>query len=181
MKNQNRNAIMKKRTRQEIKNNKEKECTQLSNVTEEPKQKRKKTEKEEIRYAVFIENNGKERETMMHFLEYDLNKVALHNLLDCLNDVNQELIGDNSTYTLDLEHLVSETTVQEMCKVRWGDYLGGPQVHRGKMKKVDWELKEKDYEPQIWELDNLLYMKIGKYFPSQNEEKEKKEEESEDQ
>ena len=109
------------------------------------------------RYVVLMETNSTECESWMYFIRYDGNEKALNYLNDQINKIDMVLEDDLSTFDLDLEHFVSETTAKEMTKVE----LNSCMYHRkfdGKLQYIDLKLRKRH--------DNLdmlvkMYEKIG--------------------
>jgi hypothetical protein len=97
----------------------------------------------EYRYAVLMETNGKEFESWYYFIRYEGNEEALRYLEDQLNSVDFYIVGDLSTFDIDLEHLVSERTAKEMTLVEMNAYM----FHRkfdGKLDMIDLGFKRND-------------------------------------
>jgi hypothetical protein len=97
----------------------------------------------EYRYALLMETNGKEFESWYYFIRYEGNEEALRYLEDQLNSVDFYIVGDLSTFDIDLEHLVSERTAKEMTLVEMNAYM----FHRkfdGKLDMIDLGFKRND-------------------------------------
>ena len=67
------------------------------------------------RYAILMETNGGECESWYYFIKYDGNANALEYLQKQIDKIDMFIIDDLSTFDVDLEHLVSESTAKEMC------------------------------------------------------------------
>jgi hypothetical protein len=95
------------------------------------------------KYAVLMETNGKEYESWYYFIKYNGNEDALKSLSRQIESIDWYILDDLSTFDLDLEHLVSETTAKEMIKIE----LNSLMFHRkfdGKLKEIDLGFKKKD-------------------------------------
>lgn len=95
------------------------------------------------KYAVLMETNGKEYESWYYFIKYNGNEDALKSLSKQIESIDWYILDDLSTFDLDLEHLVSESTAKEMTKVE----LNSLMFHRkfdGKLKEIDLGFKKKD-------------------------------------
>jgi hypothetical protein len=98
---------------------------------------------EDTKYVVLAEHNGKHCETWYYFIKYNGNEESLEYLSKQLEKVEFYLVDDLSTFDLDLEHKMSETTAKEMIKLEINSFM----FHRlftGKMKKIDLGFREKD-------------------------------------
>lgn len=98
---------------------------------------------EENKYAVIMETNGKEFESWLYYIKYNGNEDALKNLAKQLESIEFYILDELSTFDIDLEHLVSETTAKEMTKVE----LNSVMFHRkfdGKLKKIDLGISRRD-------------------------------------
>lgn len=102
-----------------------------------------KNSNNEIKYAVLAETNGEEFETWYYFIKYNGNEDALKHLQEQLEKVDMYIIDDYSTFDLDLEHLVSETTAKEMTKIE----VNSVMYHRkfdGTLQFINFGIKSKD-------------------------------------
>jgi len=117
-------------------------------------------------FITFQEYNYKEHETFVFFLQYTNNEKAIEKLAYYVKNTNSDdLNGDFSVFDIDIQTKLSETTVDEICKVNIGTF--GPlfTVCKGyftfdesvfeKIGQDDWALK----------LDQLYYTcRIPDYF-----------------
>lgn len=95
------------------------------------------------KYAVLLETNEEEMESWYYFIKYNDNEENLKYLNDQLKKIDFYIIEDCSTFDLELEFLVSETTAKEMTKIDMNAF----SFHRkfdGKLKKIDFGFKKKD-------------------------------------
>ena len=95
------------------------------------------------KYAVLMETNGEECESWYYCIRYQGNEENLNHLQKQLEMVDWYIIDDLSTFDLDLEHLISETTAKELTKLE----LNHVSFHRkfdGVLDRIDLNIKEKD-------------------------------------
>jgi hypothetical protein len=95
------------------------------------------------RYAILMETNGEESESWYNFIRYEGNEDALNHLQKQLEKVDFYVLDDMSTFDLELEHLVDESTARQMCIVDLNSYM----FHRkfdGKLQKIDFGFSRKD-------------------------------------
>ena len=107
-------------------------------------------------YAILMETSGSETESWMNFIKFEGNENSLEHLQKQLNRVDMVIIEDLSTFDLDLDHLVSEQTATEMCKVDLNSYM----LHRkfdGILKKINFNFeKGEDNEDRIEKVHEVL-------------------------
>ena len=121
-------------------------------------------------YAVLMETNGEEFESWYYFIKYEGNEEALQHLADQLKKVEDMYIYENlSTFDLDIDNLVSETTAKEMIKLD----LNSITRHRkfdGEMKKIDLKLEEvtKNKKKLIKLFKKLGYGRIERYVDGED-------------
>ncbi len=97
----------------------------------------------ETKYVALMETNGKECESWLYFIKYDENVENLEHLQKQLEKVDWFIIEDLSTFDLDLEHFVSESTAKEMTTLDLNSYA----FHRkfdGPLRKIDLGFRPKD-------------------------------------
>jgi hypothetical protein len=121
------------------------------------------------RYAVLMETNGEECESWYYFIKYNGNENKLLHLSKQIEQIEMYIMDDMSTFDLDLEHLVSESTAKEMTKVE----LNSVSFHRkfdGELKTVNLGLKRKDSnEKRITRVHNKLGLgKIEDYIDEED-------------
>lgn len=95
------------------------------------------------KYAILQEMNDRELECWYYFIKYDGNETNLKKLDKQLNMVEWTMFEDGSTFDLDLEHLVSETTAKEMTKLEVNSY----QWHRkfdGELSEINFGFRKRD-------------------------------------
>jgi hypothetical protein len=98
--------------------------------------------KEKIKYATLMETSGKHCESWYYFIKYDGNEDALNDLQKQLEKIEFYILGDLSTFDLEIENLITESTAKEMITLDLNHY----SFHRkfdGKMKKINLGLKKK--------------------------------------
>jgi hypothetical protein len=110
-------------------------------------------------YAILMETDGENCESIYYFIKHEGNDDALQALQTELNKIENQTIFDGvMNFDLDLEHLVSETTASEMIMLE----LNSSSFHRkfdGKMKTIDFKYKpSKEYndEGRIIRIDAIL-------------------------
>lgn len=109
------------------------------------------------RYAILMETSGREFESWYNFIRYEGNEEALEHLEKQLGKVDFYVLGELSTFDLELEHLVSEETARQMCMVDLNAYM----FHRkfnGKLEKIDFGFSRRDDNEDKIE---KVYDKIG--------------------
>jgi len=108
------------------------------------------------KYAILMETNGGECESWYYFIKYDGNESALEYIQKQIDKIDMFIIEDLSTFDIDLEHLVSESTAKEMC----GAELNSVTYHRkfdGKLKNIHLNLCKKDTnEDMIEKINDIL-------------------------
>lgn len=94
-------------------------------------------------YAVLMETSGEEMESWYYFIKVEGNEENLNYLQKQLEDVEWYILGDMSTFDLDLDHYVSAHTAKEMTKLE----MYHCSFHRkfdGKLQKIDLGFGKKD-------------------------------------
>ena len=97
----------------------------------------------EGKYAVLAETNNQFKETWYYLIRHDTNNDALDYLYKQLDSIEWEYLENYSTFSLDLENLVSPQTAKELTKVCIND--GSP--HRkfdGTLEFINFEFRKKD-------------------------------------
>ena len=120
-------------------------------------------------YVILCETSGEEIEQWYYFIKYEGNEKALKYLNDQLEKVEMFILDDLSTFELDLENKVSETTAKEMTMIDVNSY----SYHRkfdGKLQYVDFKLKKRDNnEDMIEKIHNILaYGDIDKFVDNED-------------
>lgn len=121
-------------------------------------------------YAILMETNGDEYESWYYFIKHEGNEEALNHLQEQLKQIEDMYILDGcSTFDLDIDHLVSESTAKEMTKVE----LNSITFHRkfdGKMSKIDLGFKpgDKNKRKLIKLFKKLGYGQIEKYVEDED-------------
>ena len=95
------------------------------------------------KYAILMETSGEECESWYNFIKFEGNEKNLQYLQEQLESIKWYILDDLSTFDLDLEHLVSDTTAKEMTKLELNHF----SFHRkfnGVLDKIDLKLKKKD-------------------------------------
>jgi|694.fasta_scaffold19997_5 hypothetical protein len=97
----------------------------------------------EGKYAVLAETNNQFKETWYYFIRHDTNIDALDYLYKQLDSIEWEYLENYSTFSLDLENLVSPQTAKELTKICIND----GSSHRkfdGTLEFVHFEFRKKD-------------------------------------
>lgn len=121
------------------------------------------------KYATLLETNEAEMEAWMYFIRYEGNEEALRHLQSQLEKVEFYILEGLSTFDLELEYLVSETTAKEMTKVD----LNSHSFHRkfdGKLEMIDFDFRKRDSnETRICKcFDVLGYGQIQDYIDEED-------------
>lgn len=128
-----------------------------------------KTPSEEYKYACLMETSGEECESWYYCIRYEGNENNLKHLQDQLESVDWYILDDLSTFDLDLEHFVSETTAKELTKLE----LNHHSFHRkfdGVLDKVNLNLRNKDKNEKkmVKVFDVLGYGQIEDYVDKED-------------
>lgn len=120
-------------------------------------------------YVILCETSGEELEQWYYFIKYEGNEKALKYLNDQLDKVEMFVLDDLSTFDLDLENRVSETTAKEMTMIDVNSYT----YHRkfdGKLQYIDFKLKKRDdNEDMMDKIHNILaFGDIDKYIDQED-------------
>jgi hypothetical protein len=76
-----------------------------------------------MKFVTFKEVNMKENETFIFFLQYDNNEEKLQKLSEIIKIADtSDLYGDFSTFEMDIDTLLSESTVKELENVNLGNF-----------------------------------------------------------
>lgn len=122
------------------------------------------------KYAILMETNGGECESWYYFIKHDGNENALEYLQKQIDKIDMFIVEDLSTFDIDLEHLVSESTAKEMCAAE----LNSVTFHRkfdGKLKNIHLNLRKKDTNDDMIEKINdvLGLQKIEEFIDQEDE------------
>lgn len=121
-------------------------------------------------YATLVETNGENFESWYYFIRYQGNEKALALLEEQLRSVNEMvIIGDLSTFDLELRTLVSETTAKEMTKIEVNSIM----FHRkfdGRLKDIKFGFTSKHKDDDKIEIINrrLGLGRIDKYIDKED-------------
>lgn len=76
-----------------------------------------------MKFIIFKEDNKKEHETFIFFLQYDQNENMINKLKDIIDSTDfSEMDGDYSSFEMDTQNKISEQTVDELCSIELGSY-----------------------------------------------------------
>ena len=83
-----------------------------------------------MEYIAFIEDNNKERETFVAYLQYTGNEVELAKLYECVNRAkNRYVYGDLTLSTFEMSMTrITEDAVNQHCNLPFGKY--GPMFYK---------------------------------------------------
>jgi hypothetical protein len=96
-------------------------------------------------YAVLMETYPDDCESVYNFLKVQGNEKNLKHLEKQLNDIDdQVIIDDVNMFNIDIRHLVSEQTVDELCKLQLNNILH--RKFNGTLKIIDFSFKKKDQD-----------------------------------
>jgi hypothetical protein len=120
-------------------------------------------------YVILCETSGEELEQWYYFIKYEGNEKALKYLNDQLEKVEMFVLDDLSTFDLDVENRVSETTAKEMTMIDVNSYT----YHRkfnGKLQYIDFKLKKRDdNEDMMDKIHNMLaFGDIDKFIDNED-------------
>lgn len=138
-------------------------------ISENRDQESKSRANDEVKYAVLMETSGEECESWYFCIRYSGNEENLKHLNDQLESLDWYILEGFSTFDLDLEHLISETTAKELTKLELNSY----SFHRkfdGVLDKIDLKLKKNwKNDKKIARVFNILgYGKIEDYIDKED-------------
>tara|TARA_B100000131_G_scaffold274574_1_gene276606 strand:+ start:256 stop:786 length:531 start_codon:yes stop_codon:yes gene_type:complete len=121
------------------------------------------------KYVILCESSGEEMEQWYYFIKRNGNEKALKYLNDQLEKVEMFILDDLSTFELDLENEISETTAKEMTMVDINSYT----YHRkfdGKLQYIDFKLRKRDENEDMIEKihDMLAFGDIDKFIDEED-------------
>jgi hypothetical protein len=123
-----------------------------------------------MKFIIFKEDNKKEHETFIFFLQYDGNENIINTLKDIIESTDfSEMDGDYSTFEINTHNKISEKTVEELCSIQLGSYSDLFSECRG-----DFNFPYDDFEflsdtEKARKLDELFYAcQIRNYFKINN-------------
>ena len=139
-----------------------------------------------VQYAVLMETSGEECESWYYCIRYQGNENNLKHLERQLNQVEWFILGDLSTFDLDLKHLISAETARDLIRLDLNHY----SHHRkfdGVLDVVDlhFDPRDKTEKKMVKAFDLLGYGQIEDYIeeediPSESSDYEEDEEDDED-
>ena len=119
-----------------------------------------------MKFIIFKEDNKKEHETFIFFLQYEGNERMINKLKDIIDSTDfSEMEGDYSTFEINTQNKISESTVKELCSIQLGSYndLFTECIGEFKFPYEDFEVLS-DIE-KAKKLDDLFYAcQIKNYF-----------------
>lgn len=132
-------------------------------------EKKEEVSQAEYTYAILQETSGEECESWLYFIRYQGNEDALKYLQAQLESIDWYILDDLSTFDLELNYLVKESTAKDMTKVE----LNHHSHHRkfdGKLDMIDMGLKHhyKNEKKMIKVFDILGYGQIEEYIEGED-------------
>jgi hypothetical protein len=120
-------------------------------------------------YALLQETSGEECESWYYFIRYQGNEEALAYLEKQLDSIEWYTLDDLSTFVIETQYLVSESTAKEMTKVD----INHVSFHRkfdGKLKMIDLGLKNSySNEKKMTKVfDKISYGQIEDYIDQED-------------
>jgi len=97
----------------------------------------------EGKYAILAETNNQYKESWYYLIRYDTNVTALEYLYKQLDSIEWIYLESYSSFTMDLENLISPTTAKELTKICVND----GSSHRkfdGTLEFINFEFRKKD-------------------------------------
>lgn len=101
------------------------------------------SENKENQYVVLAECNGKEYETWYYFIKVNGNEKALEHLDKQLKSVEFYIIDDLSTFDLDMDHPMSESTAKQMIRLEVNSFMDH-RMFEGKLQMIDLNYKKNE-------------------------------------
>lgn len=123
----------------------------------------------DAKYAILMETSGAEFESWYYFIKYEGNEEALEMLQEQLEKVRWRILGDYSTFDLELDNLVSEQTAKEMILID----LNPTSRHRkfdGVLQVIDLEFLDSDKNSKKMKkaFKVLGYGRISEYIDNED-------------
>lgn len=119
-----------------------------------------------MKFIVFTEDNKKENETMVFFLQYDGNETMIDKLeqIICNTDFS-EMEGDYSIFNIRTNKKISRKSVLELADIDIGNYSSMFNICEGIFEFPYKEFDTLDPTEKALKLDELFYAcRIEKYF-----------------
>lgn len=118
-----------------------------------------------MKYATFVENNHKDNEMYIYYLQYDGNEEQLMALKEIIDESDcAKMYGDYSEFDLDIDNLVSQRTVDEQLKIRFDGYSPF-DVCNGNFEFYEEDFYNLDEHEKALKLDDMFYSRrIEDYF-----------------
>ena len=119
-----------------------------------------------MEYISFQENNKKENESFIYFLQYTGNEDAINKLEYYVKSADTpDLYGDFSTFEIDTSVKLKQTSVDDISRINLGYYGPTFTVCKGKFNFDDSLFKNLDKSNIGLKLDELYYAcRICDYF-----------------
>lgn len=101
------------------------------------------SENKQNQYVVLAECNGKEYETWYYFIKLNGNEKALEYLDKQLKSIEFYIIDDLSTFDLDMDHPMSESTAKQMVRLEINS-ISDHRMFEGKLQMIDLNFNKND-------------------------------------
>lgn len=109
-------------------------------------------------YVMLMEKNLKEMEQFFFYLQYNGNEREIADLKYIIDKADpSNLYGDNSHFTLDTEHFITESAAQQHVRLPFGNYHRTFHLCKGKMTFHRYEMDHYDPEMIALKLDRDFY------------------------
>jgi hypothetical protein len=122
-----------------------------------------------MNFITFKENNNKENESFIFFLQYDGNEEQLNKLNDIISktDFSDLYGGDCSTFEIDIKTMISENSVDQITKINLGCFSHLFNKCSGEFKFPYVLFEDLNESEMAFKLDQLFYAcSIRNYFSS---------------
>lgn len=135
-----------------------------------------------MKFIIFKEDNKKEHETFIFFLQYDGNEHMINTLRDIIYSTDfSEMEGDYSSFEINTQNKISEQSVEELCSIQLGSYSHLFTECRGEFNFPYDAFEFLSDTEKARKLDELFYAcRIKDYFKLDNTDFEVTSEASED-
>ena len=125
-----------------------------------------------MNFIIFKENNTKENESFIFFLQYDGNEEQLNKLNNIISKTDFDNLhgGDYSSFEIDIKTMISENSVNQLTKVNLGCFSRLFTKCVGNFKLSSELFEDLNESEMALKLDTLFYgCKITEYFSSNDE------------
>ena len=111
-----------------------------------------------MKFVIFRENNKKENESFIFFLQYDNNEEMIHKLEEIINSTDFSYMdGDYSSFEINTSNKLSEQTVNELTSIKIGSFYSMFTACRGKFNFNYGDFEVLTDTEKASKLDELFY------------------------